>query len=61
MIAHYCMETDQGIRVANCYETEQQLRDAYQREDFRDALRQAGIDYQDPQIMRVHNSFRVAG
>jgi hypothetical protein len=59
MIAHYCMETDTGIRVANCYETEQQLRDAYKRNDYRDALRQAGIDYQDPQIMRVHNHFDV--
>jgi hypothetical protein len=49
------------MRVANCYETEQQLRDGYDAADFRDALRQAGIDYQAPQIMRVHNHFHVAG
>jgi hypothetical protein len=60
MIAHYCLETDTGIRVANCYETEQQLRDAYGRDDFRAALRQVGIDYEEPQIMRVHNYFHVS-
>ena len=26
LISHYCMETDAGIRVVNCYETEEQLR-----------------------------------
>ena len=29
--------------------------------DFRDALREAGIDYQPAQIMRVHNYFHVQG
>jgi len=61
MIAHYCAETDTGIRVANCYETEEQLRAHYEREDFREALRDAGIDYVPPQVMRVHNYFHVTG
>ena len=61
LIAHYCMETDTGIRVVNCYETEEQLRAAYEATDFRDALREVGIDEQPPQIMRVHNYFHVAG
>jgi hypothetical protein len=59
LISHYCMETDTGIRVVNCYETEEQLRDAYDATDFRDALREAGIDYAPAQIMRVHNYFHV--
>jgi hypothetical protein len=37
-----------------------QLRDAYDDADFRDALRQAGIDYQAPQIMRVHNHVHIS-
>ena len=54
LIAHYCMETDTGIRVVNCYETEEQLRAAYEATDFRDALREAGIDEQPPQIADLH-------
>jgi hypothetical protein len=60
LISHYCMETETGMRVVNCYDTEQQLRDGYDAADFRAALRQAGIDYQAPQIMRVHNHFHVS-
>jgi hypothetical protein len=54
-IAHYCLETDYGIRVVNVYETEQQLRAAYDRKDFREALKKGGIEYQEPTIWRVHN------
>lgn len=54
-IAHYCLETDYGIRVVNMYETEEQLRAAYDRQAFRDALKEGGIEYHEPTIMRVHN------
>ena len=59
LIAHYCLETDTGIRVVNCFETEEQLRAAYDAPDFRDALRAAGFEYQPPQVSRVHNYFHV--
>ena len=54
-ISHYCMETDYGIRVVNVYETEEQLRAAYDRKEFRDALKQGGVEFQEPTIWRVHN------
>jgi len=53
------METDTGIRVVNCYETEEQLRAGYDATDFRDALQKAGFEFRPPQIMRVHNYFHV--
>jgi heme-degrading monooxygenase HmoA len=55
LIAHYCFETDYGIRVVNIYETEEQLRASYDRAAFREALKEGGIEYEDPTIMRVHN------
>jgi hypothetical protein len=61
LISHYCMETDAGIRVVNCYETEEQLRAGYDATDFRDALQKAGFEFRPPQIMRVHNYFHVTG
>jgi hypothetical protein len=54
-ISHYCMETDYGIRVVNVYETEEQLRAAYDRPAFREALKEGGLEYQPPTIWRVHN------
>lgn len=61
LISHYCMETDTGIRVVNCYETEEQLRAGYDATDFRDALQKAGFEFRPPQIMRVHNYFHLTG
>jgi hypothetical protein len=55
------METETGMRVVNCYDTEAQLRDGYDAADVRDALRQAGIEYQAPQIVRVHDHVHVSG
>ena len=54
-ISHYCLETDYGIRVVNVCETEEQLRAFYDRPAFREALKEAGVEYHDPTIMRVHN------
>jgi hypothetical protein len=54
-IAHYCLETDYGMRVVNIFETEQQLRAFYQRPEFRSALEDGGVEYHDPTIMPVHN------
>jgi hypothetical protein len=59
LISHYCMETDRGIRVVNCYDTEQQTRAHYEAPEFQDALRKAGMQPLSPQIMRVHNYFHV--
>jgi hypothetical protein len=54
-VSHYCLETDYGIRVVNIYETEEQLHAAYDRPAFREALKDAGIEYHEPTVMRVHN------
>ena len=47
--------------VVNCCETEEQLRAHYSATDFVEALAKAGIERQQPQIMRVHNHFHVTG
>jgi hypothetical protein len=54
-IAHYCLETDYGIRVVNIFETEQQLRTFYARPEFRQALEEGGVQFQEPTVWRVHN------
>lgn len=59
LISHYCMETDNGIRVVNCYETENQLRAHYDNPEFQEALKQAGMKHQPPQILRVHKYFHI--
>ena len=59
LISHYCMETDTGIRVVNCYETEQQARAHYEQDEFKDAIKQAGLSLPAPQVWRVHNYFNV--
>jgi hypothetical protein len=55
-IAHYCLETDYGMRVVNIFETEEQTRAFYERPAFRSTLEEGGIEYHAPVIWRVHNS-----
>lgn len=59
LISHYCLETDTGIRVVNCYQTEQQARAHYEAPAFLDAIAQAGLQLPSPQIQRIHNYFHV--
>ena len=55
LVAHFCLETDFGIRVMTLYETEEQIRNIYDRPQFRKALTDAGFEFQEPQIFPVHN------
>jgi hypothetical protein len=55
LVAHYCLETDFGIRVMTLFETEDQVRAFYARPIFRKALSDAGLEFQEPAIMPVHN------
>jgi hypothetical protein len=54
-VAHYCLETDYGMRVVNIFETEQQARAFYERPEFRSALEDGGVEFHEPTMMRVHN------
>ena len=55
LLAHYCLETDDGIRVMNIYETEEEVHAAYDRPAFQQALKDAGFVASAPTIMPVHN------
>jgi len=59
LISHYCMRTDSGIRVVNCYSTEQQARGHYEAAEFKEAIAQAGLQLPSPTMMQVHNYFHV--
>jgi hypothetical protein len=54
-IAHYCLVTPEGIRVANVFEDEDKLRAHYEREEFRRALERAGVPRVTPEVLTVHN------
>ena len=55
LISHTCVELDDGIRVANLYESEAQARAAYEDQGFQKILRDAGVPDQSPSFHRVHN------
>ena len=45
-----------GARVTvSDTKTEDQLRAAYGRKEFRDALEEGGVEYHEPTVWRVHN------
>jgi heme-degrading monooxygenase HmoA len=54
-IAHYCIETDSGIRIVNIFDTEDHLRAFFARPEFRKALEDGGVSWQDPVVWRVHS------
>ena len=53
-ISHTCVELPDGFRIANLWETEEQLWAAWNREDFQQALREAGLTPSQPRVYRVH-------
>jgi hypothetical protein len=60
LLVHTCIVLDDGIRIANVWETEQQARDGFRNEDFQAALRSAGFEPKEPAIYRAHNHINFA-
>ena len=60
LLVHTCVELDDGIRIANVWESRQQALDAFNGEGFQSALRGAGFKATEPTIYRVHNHINYA-
>jgi hypothetical protein len=60
LLVHTCIVLDDGIRIANVWNTEQEARDGFRNEDFQAALRGGGFEPEAPQIHRVHNQLNFA-
>ena len=54
-ITHTCVVLDNGIRVVNMYETEDQARAGNERPEFVQALRDAGMPQAERQTLQVHH------
>jgi hypothetical protein len=60
LLVHTCVELDDGIRIANVWESRQQALDGYNDEGFQSALRGAGFVPTQPTIFDVHNHINFA-
>ena len=60
LLVHTCVELDDGIRIANVWESREQALDAFNGEDFQSALRSAGFEPTQPTIYRAHNHINFA-
>jgi hypothetical protein len=60
LLVHTCIILDDGIRIANVYESEQRARDGYRDEYFQSALRDAGFTPVEPTIFQAHNHLNFA-
>ena len=54
-ITHTCVILDDGIRVVNMFETEDQARASFERPEFVQALRDAGMPQAERQTLQVHH------
>ena len=50
-----CVILDEGIRVVNMFETEDQARASFERPEFVQALRDAGMPQAERQTLQVHH------
>ena len=60
LLVHTCVVLDDGIRIANVWETEQEAREGFKNEEFQAALRGAGFEPNEPHIHRAHNHINFA-
>lgn len=60
LLVHTCVELDDGIRIANVWESRQQALDGFNHEGFQAALRGAGFEPIEPAIYQVHNHINFA-
>ena len=60
LLVHTCVELDDGIRIANVWETRQHALDGYNDAGFQAALRDAGFEPTEPNIFNAHNHINFA-
>jgi len=57
LLAHYCLETPDGMRVSNVWESEKQAEEGFKDPLLQEAFAKAQMPPAQPQILKVHNSF----
>lgn len=60
LLVHNCIELDDGMRIANVWESEQRALDAFENEEFQAMLRSVGMEPVRPTIHKVHNHMNFA-
>src|SRR5690349_9317597 len=60
LLVHTCVVLDDGIRIANVWETEQQAREGFRNEAFQSALRNADFTPIEPTIFPAHAHINFA-
>jgi hypothetical protein len=60
MIAHFCLETPDGIRVSNVWDTDEHAKGDVENPVLREALAKAQMPEVTPQFFPVHNHFIVS-
>ena len=60
MLAHFCLETPDGIRVSNVWDNEEHAKADIESPVLREALAKAQMPAVTPQFLPVHNHFIVS-
>jgi hypothetical protein len=60
MLAHFCLETPDGMRVSNVWDTEEHAKADVNNPRLREALAKAEMPAVTPQFLPVHNHFIVS-
>jgi hypothetical protein len=60
MIAHFCLETPDGIRVSNVWDSDEHAQADVENPVLREALAKAQMPAVTPQFFPVHNHFIVS-
>jgi len=55
LLIHTCVELPDGMRIANVWESEEQLWAGFNNPQFQSAVRNAGMEPVKPTVLRVHN------
>ena len=57
LIGHFCIETPDGIRVSNVWETEAAATAGMNDPRLIEGFKKAGMPESTPQMMKIHNHF----
>jgi hypothetical protein len=60
LLVHTCVVLDDGIRIANVWESREQGLESFRDERFQSALRDAGFDPIEPVFHQAHNHINFA-
>jgi hypothetical protein len=60
MIAHFCLETPDGIRISNVWDSDEHAKADVENPALREALAKAQMPAVAPQFLPVHNHFIVS-